>query len=651
MKRWAWASVAAFAGAASALGQVPPSAPPAASSAMPNSGEVVVIRTAGQPDRHLKVLRITGSADADALADVQDVTTGAKYTIPAKVLVAMARDASKSMPLPPLPSSLSMPNQSTANPVKVPTTVVMPPVAPKPTFQANNATAAPASASGGPRAYAMPDPSEADVIVIRTSGQPDRRVKVLRLSGSADGEAVADVQDLASGSMYVLPAKVLATLMRAAPRTTTSVAARGPAKMNTTPIIPPVRPQAAASDPTTGWPRPTAPTAIATQPTPGFRTSIPFPAPPTGSHSPFVQVPLSTPNDSSRSTTARTAKSDPRPGNVPSIGVVTSVVAANQTIVRIPPPIVPAAELPLQATVLVPPPIVPAAEVAVQATVLVPPPIVPAAPVTVEPALAPPKAVIAAEPVIVGRPLAATRRAPLRVSIPLNWSILAAKVVVAPPPTPILTATITPRPLAAVRLKPARIVVPADWPASVEAISAASASVASQIIPASATTPIVAAPSPAASERPIVPTGAIAMPQPIAAMFSPPAPSRFVEPLPVAWLQPGPAEYRVADRMAEETQTVLADLTKAVMSSIRERAATTLAESRYGWKPEIKAHLAIAAQTDAAPSVRAHCIGLLAKLGYHESPYLTYLEEAAASSSPDVQKAAKAALAKLAPKK
>jgi len=217
-----------------------------------------------------------------------------------------------------------------------------------------------------------------------------------------------------------------------------------------------------------------------------------------------------------------------------------------------------------------------------------------------------------------------------------------------------LATNLTPRPLAVRWSRPARIVVPADWPASVESIVTASATqprgTAPEVVQANASTVVVADQSPITGERRIMPTGSI-MPQPMATSFTKPTPSRFVEPMPLAYMQPGPAEYRVEDRMEDETKAVVADLTKALMPSVRERAATALAESRYGWKPEIKTHLATAARHDPAPSVRAHCIGLLAKLGYHESLYLAYLEEVAATGSPEVQKAAKAALTKLAPRK
>lgn len=103
--------------------------------------------------------------------------------------------------------------------------------------------------------------------------------------------------------------------------------------------------------------------------------------------------------------------------------------------------------------------------------------------------------------------------------------------------------------------------------------------------------------------------------------------------------------------MALETDPYLRDLVGALRPSVREEAATALAEGRYGWRPEIQAHLARAAAEDPAPSVRAHCIRLLSKLGFHESDYRTQLESWAATAEPQLRKAARDALARLTVKK
>ena len=103
--------------------------------------------------------------------------------------------------------------------------------------------------------------------------------------------------------------------------------------------------------------------------------------------------------------------------------------------------------------------------------------------------------------------------------------------------------------------------------------------------------------------------------------------------------------------MDEELRPYLSDLTSALRPTVRERAATALAGGRYGWTPQVKAELAKAAESDPAPTVRAHCIRLLSDLGYHDPGYVNMLDTAAASGPPAVQQAARAALAKLTPRR
>ena len=102
--------------------------------------------------------------------------------------------------------------------------------------------------------------------------------------------------------------------------------------------------------------------------------------------------------------------------------------------------------------------------------------------------------------------------------------------------------------------------------------------------------------------------------------------------------------------MADETGPYLRDLFAALRPSVRERAATALAECRYGSRPEVKAQLAKAATSDPSPDVRAHCVKLLSKLGYHESRYLDELAGWAESGPSPLQQAARDALARLAAK-
>ena len=102
MMRWAWAkSVAAgLACAGFVAGQAPPArvsvSPPAHSSPPeakdgPREGDVIALPTAGQPERKVKVLRVTRSDGGEAMADLQDQATGARYTVPARMLTAKPR--------------------------------------------------------------------------------------------------------------------------------------------------------------------------------------------------------------------------------------------------------------------------------------------------------------------------------------------------------------------------------------------------------------------------------------------------------------------------------------------------------------------------------------------------------------------------------
>jgi hypothetical protein len=125
-------------------------------------------------------------------------------------------------------------------------------------------------------------------------------------------------------------------------------------------------------------------------------------------------------------------------------------------------------------------------------------------------------------------------------------------------------------------------------------------------------------------------------------------PAGLFDPLPLELAPPMPDP--VAEPMADETGPYLRDLFSALRPSVRERAATALAECRYNSRPEVQAQLAKAAADDPSPDVRAHCVRLLSKLGYHESRYLNELAGWAGSDSPVLRQAALDALARLAVK-
>ena len=114
-----------------------------------------------------------------------------------------------------------------------------------------------------------------------------------------------------------------------------------------------------------------------------------------------------------------------------------------------------------------------------------------------------------------------------------------------------------------------------------------------------------------------------------------------------------PVAYRTVEvQIREEVQGYVYDLGSALRPSVRENAAICLAEGRYGSRREVKTVLAKAAIADPAPSVRAACIELLLKLGYHDPEYMAYLQSASVPGAGPtlVRAAAKDALAKLAPR-
>lgn len=104
------------------------------------------------------------------------------------------------------------------------------------------------------------------------------------------------------------------------------------------------------------------------------------------------------------------------------------------------------------------------------------------------------------------------------------------------------------------------------------------------------------------------------------------------------------------EQMYAEIKPLIADLHTALRPTVREDAATGLAEGRYGSRPEVKATIAYAAMSDPAISVRAHCIRCLMSLGYHHPVYVDYLQKCAVCDSVELKQAAIVALQKLRPR-
>ncbi len=471
-------------------------------------------------------------------------------------------------------------------------------------------TPAPApAASGGPRV--------GEVMTFRTSGQPDRRVRITRVVGTPDTDGLADVEDLGTGAKYAVPLKVAAMMARAsfadapaapaaaAPTLKPGSASPLPSVAHTLPRVPP--PAAENGWPRNATPPPVAPAAVAAKPRPA---SVPANRPAE------LRAALPPP------TTVRNAmRADTPPPAAAPAAAPTPVPAFTLSRAKFDPPV---------------PPPAPARRPAVS--------VEPSETVVAYRAVPPTVAVEADETRVVAasatRPPdpSATRPPQVAVAPPEPSGIRSPQVAVAPPEyvvVPVLEyspATVPP-PVAAAPVAVAAVtppmVVAADPPTPDRYGPPPVTPLAE---PRAATDAPVAAPPPA-----VAPPPALVPPVVVEA-------SRVV---PAAPAEVAVRTQGIPAQMLEEVQPFVNDLFQALRPSSRERAATALAEGRYGGRAEVKATLARAALIDPAPSVRAHCITQLARLGYHESSYVGYLDACAESGHDLVKKAATDALARL----
>ena len=496
------------------------------------------------------------------------------------------------------------------------------------------------------------------VLLVRTAGQPERQLRVLQVGG-ADPDAVIDVQDSATGARYSLPRRVAANWPRAGGTAPPAGTPWRAAPVLGSPPPPPARtasyhdvpPAGGAAPPNNGWPQPGQGRATA------FPTSIPMPNQPAPGRAQTSASPASAANvprvDSVRDLLrlegdgAAPSPAPPEAPRQPALGWA----PARQPAVRPepprpaprevpPPPVTPLPEsrpapplpsftpvagavVPVQApraAEAVPESGAPAAPVlAIQKPNYVPVPVadwVPpqpeAASVAVTPVVAEPAApaVVAAPPVVVAAAVPLPAPAPAAPRVTVQPATAAPTAFVAAPatsPPPATVAAIEPPPFA-----PSVTVTPANPVQQVGAWTAA---------------PPVAEIRRAATELPALVPPREPLNTHVAGQLAP-----------------------TGDAMESEVEPAVRELFTALRPSLRERAATALAECRYGSRPEIKALLARAALLDPAASVRAHCIRKLSALGYHEASYLEYLGSCADSGQPDVKVAAATALARLTPR-
>lgn len=400
-------------------------------------------------------------------------------------------------------------------------------------------------------------PSTDTVLVMKTAGQPDRRLRVLNVSNFSDGESLADVQDVDSGQKFSIPGRMVGQLKRV---------------VETTASLPP----------------PPAATVVQTPPSKAI------------------------------------SKADPIVGQAP-----------------------PVRPLPTNANVTT--------------TATVPPPPAPVRPPeTVPDSLPPvrlPAMATAPPPAMSSPPVAAPTR-----SATIIWRATGETQAVAPQPT-------APQPVPpAVTPAPARRDVwSAVKPTPGVEVKPAVVTPQFQTLP-SATTPGL---QPKLSPDPVPPTtGAVVRgqaPEPTHGYLhlKPPGAEPSNSAPGYLHLKPQVAEERssveqagygyptrqsIEQQMMTETKHHVYDLYTAVRPSLREDAATALAEGRFASRPEVKQVLAKAALADPAPSVRAHCIRLLSALGYHDPEYLEYLRSCVAAGNASVRVSATIALGRLTPR-
>jgi hypothetical protein len=103
------------------------------------------------------------------------------------------------------------------------------------------------STSADPAPARAQAPADAELLVMRTAGQPDRRIQVLKVSQYPDGQSVADLLDVESGQRFTVPGRMVAGLRRAAGAAppTPAAAVPPPAPKPAAFAPPPIQPAAA----------------------------------------------------------------------------------------------------------------------------------------------------------------------------------------------------------------------------------------------------------------------------------------------------------------------------------------------------------------------------------------------------------------------
>ena len=460
-------------------------------------------------------------------------------------------------------------------------------------------------------------PEEAAVVLLmRTAGQPDRTLKVLKRSTFPDGDALVDVQDVTTGQRFTLPAKLADRLPRGGATAAVASAAPPPPRMYPPPPVP--QPPRTFAPPL----RPAVAVAPVAQPA-------------------YVPQPQPTPAPAPAVTTASAPPVAPTPVLIPAVKLEWKAIAPA------PPAPVPVAAPPVAMPAT--PALNPVPSDALQPAGVPTPPLNPFAP-PLRPAdrwkpirTAPPAATPPTEGGLVirgqmpaslgGRPTAFTKpggfasrgRPPADAlgTLPLVGvpSPVHARPVVELPPPP--TA----------RLPQSVSAVPVPALPSFELPRA----------------PVAVAPLPAMPTQPAEPGYArLTVPSPVE---SPPPPSpTFADTRPASWTRTSPtvvmertvAEENLRRVVMHELRPLEEEMATALRPSVRMTAARNLADMRYAARPEVKAVLARSAMTDPSAAVRAACVRALAQLGYADAEYVTYLQATADGDAPDTLRLAAA---------
>jgi hypothetical protein len=428
---------------------------------------------------------------------------------------------------------------------------------------------------------------------MHTAGQPDRAIRVLKMSEYGEADSVAEVQDVQSGHTFTMPGKVVKAML-AGTKPAAVIASAPPAPLpmfqsSPTEIIP--------------TPKPMPPAIGAPVFQPNRVASSILERPPVNPVSESSEVP----------TVTAVQTIVPNPAVVPATGPKMEPVPEEVKPTLIPPMVAvtitkPAVTLPVEEPKPAPPAVIPIAKM-----VAAPAP-VPSTPV----AVTPPKPAAPAEP------LFGTRLAPQSEATSTSVKTTPLQVW-----QPIITAG-SPAPLNNSIWQPIAepTVVPAKAVEKKEELPPTSMNVE----PTTTTT-----------------TTSCCFDQNTCCTES--APKQQVNPMAMVERcgEKTSGLAQLEAQVREASQSTIYDLLTAAKPADREEAATKLSESRFAHRTEVKAAILKAAIADPAPSVRAHCIECLMKLGHNEVTFRLHLKEVANDGPKIVQVAAQAALAKLKP--